>query len=228
MNSKAAIVVVTAHDGPTKRISKASVRIPNLLEKSGKSKIVLQYRDTKAKKVRLHDVYVGMTELRRKAEFVFGFFAAHGSERGLHGANWELLLELQTCKQFRDAVLVLCSCLKTGRFPDEVVKLRAGTRLCVRSVIGYREKMRVPGSTFIEKLDPRFSDALQEMIEAHVLPLLQNKSVEQAIKEIKAKLYEILTRNCLSQESRLVISFNIPRLQSWGDRKARLPLVCER
>ena len=223
MKSKAAIVVVTAHDGPTKRISKASMRIPDLLKKAGKFKSVLEYRDTKAKKVKLQNVYVGMTGLRRKAELVFGFFAAHGSERGLHGANGKLLLELQTCKQFRDAVLVLCSCLKTGQFPDEVVKLGVGKRRCVRSVIGYREKMRVPRPTFVEKFDPRFSQALQEMIEAHVSPLLKNKSVERTIEEIKAKLFDLLTRNSLSHESRLVISFNIHRLQSWGDRKASLP-----
>ncbi len=223
MMSRAAIVVTTAHDRPTKRISRASERIPDLLRKSGKFKSVSEYHDAKAKKVKLKDVYVGMTELRRTAEFVFGFFAAHGSERGLHGANGELLLELETCKQFRDAVLVLCSCLKTGQFPDEVVRLCVGKRRCVRSVIGYRGRMRVPRPTFVEKFDPRFSLALQEMIEAHAGPLLKNQSVERTIDEIKAKLFGLLTQDGLSHESRLVISFNIHRLQPWGDRKARLP-----
>lgn len=209
---RAAVVAATSHDPPTLLVRTAADSIPRLLRDAADLDDVLVYFDGDAK---LDNLFTGLCISRRKRKLVFGFFAAHGSEEGLHEQDDELLLELQTCKQFDEAILVLCSCLQTGRFPEEVVQLKVGPRRCVRFVIGYEEKMAIPNPDYLKKNDPEFPAALQDVIEAHVLPMLRNMSVPETVEAIKQKWKEQCEEQGWSTETRFVCSFNIGRIRYW-------------
>ena len=192
------------------------------MRKAGVVQDVVVCFDSKAN---LRNVYTELYTKRRKKNsvFTFGFFAAHGSEKGLHERSGRLLLELQTCRQFDKAVLVLCSCLKTGKFPEKVIELHIEGRRCVRAVIGYEEKMGVVNPSFFNRFDPGYPKAFGEVIECHVSALLAGKSVVETVEAIRKEWYQLLTYRHLSQRSRLVCSYNAGKIRSWGEPKAKIP-----
>jgi hypothetical protein len=221
MTKRAALIAATSHDAPTKLVSEAIKGIPGLLEKELPAMHVHPFFD---KNALLKSIFTGLVIAKRKHHrFVLGVFGAHGSEQGLHEAGGELLLELQTCKQFNEAVLVLCSCLHSGDFPRRATDLTVNGMHPVLAVLGYQDKMRLPKfrSVFFNPRARRvMKEALIRMIEQHVIPLVRGESVAAAARHVQDEWRRLSVSPQYSEEFRFICSANSLAYRCWPEQPA--------
>lgn len=168
---------------------------------------------------------------------MLGFFSAHGSDRGLHEAptqshpDGDLLLELQTCRQFDEAILVFFSCTQTGTFPDAVISLPSSPqrpgRVPVKAVVGYRKVFVVPPREFILAVTSQvYCDWLIDLFVAHVELLLAGRSAAEVVAEIRERWNVEARRAGIPSEMRLVCLSNRNNIRCWPhDSAACLPTI---
>lgn len=131
------LLVAVSHDSPTSFVYLAHKKAKAILEV-----LNVPIREFTHGDFNLKHIYVDlMADKVDGYTYVIGVLIAHGSrnEKGLVEGEGELLFEKQTAKELSGAVLLLCSCLRSGHFATRIVQQDIG----VRAVIGYKDKLRI-------------------------------------------------------------------------------------
>lgn len=221
---RTAVVVAAIHDRPTRVVAEGARRAFVSLQKADYA--VLPFFGNQATFDRI-DVDLRECRIQRpQARLSFGLFSAHGSDKGLHqaphpglpeGAVGEELLDVETCRQFEEAILVFLSCTCTGDFPDRVIGLNPAPQrprtTPVRAVIAYRGLLQVPPkSLFLKSTTLQTYDRFQAILAAHVRLLLRGYSVQETCTLVRRMWAE---RKGLPRALRLAYANNEDALDCW-------------
>lgn len=164
-------------------------------------------------------------EKRKGVQFLLGVLVAHGrsDEKGLSEADDRILFDHCTARQLQGAIIVLCSCLKSGDFAHRIVQPSVG----IRSVIGYENELRILPSVFFSRwrfwqyiwpwswyhrYQQAFANAVLVPIEALVS---QNCSVKEAVEMGRAAWIALIADSSFDPRVRHAIAKNAKNLRWW-------------
>jgi hypothetical protein len=219
-DQQVAVVVSTVHDRARRLLIPIVQKAVTLLEDHGYE--VLQYS---GKEATAASILVDLFELRdRGLGAIVGFFSAHGSERGLHGAGRELLVDFTMCEHLEGSVLVLAACLPGGVFPEECLRRERSPS----AFVGVRGMLWCPQPKFWTKLlSPVLSrQARKGFGECLLLPLyllLNHRSVKESITKAQG-MWKDWADQLRPRDRRVAMVFrsNGSRLQHWGEGSAKV------
>jgi hypothetical protein len=214
---RVALVVATNYDDATKFIRPAADAAVEMLRAHGHE--VLAVVDADAVLTALDRVLDDTKGKNQQVETVF--VCAHGreGEDGVAQKGGRLLFGYMQAQKVGGAVLYLCSCLKTGRFPEAITESRIG----VHAIIGYMDELQIyPTGALQRWLQSTAEEYRRDLVQALVAPLRHvlesNGNLEEAIVHGRIAWRDMMDRwiqKGARREVRWLLADNLFRITLW-------------